>query len=80
MLGANRYGKSQVRVVKVTRTAGTSLKGIYPGDTVIVQGSKHSDGSITASQIRATAKGASGGGAALFGGAPPGGAPPGAGG
>jgi hypothetical protein len=51
---------------KVTRTAGTSVNGVYPGDTVIIQGTTHANGSISATQIRATAKGA--GGAGGFGG------------
>src|SRR5581483_1881251 len=44
---------------KVTRTASSSPKGVHPGDTVIVTGTKHGDGSITASSIRATSKAAS---------------------
>jgi hypothetical protein len=59
---------------KVTRNAAASPKGIYPGDRVIVQGSKKSSGTISATQITATAASAQGGGAAaLFGAAPPGG-------
>jgi Domain of unknown function (DUF5666) len=53
---------------KINRTASTSAGAIHPGDTVIVQGTKHSDGSITATQVNATAAGASGGFAGLFGG------------
>jgi hypothetical protein len=65
---------------KVTRTASSSPRAVHPGDTVIVTGAKHSDGSITASSIRATSKAASsssGGGGNFFGGAGP---PAGAGG
>ena len=59
---------------KVTRTAATSSNGVYPGDTVVVTGTKHSDGSITASSIRATSKtAAASGGGGFFGGGPPGG-------
>jgi hypothetical protein len=57
---------------KVTRTASTSANGVHPGDTVIVTGTKHGDGSITASSIRATAKTASASGGFLGGGAQPG--------
>ena len=53
---------------KINRTASTSAGAIHPGDTVIVQGTKHSDGSITATQVNATAAGAAGGFAGLFGG------------
>jgi Domain of unknown function (DUF5666) len=71
---------------KITRTANASGSAIHPGDTVVVQGSKSSNGTVTASQITAaTARGAGrgflrGG----FGGAPgagggSGGAPPAAG-
>jgi hypothetical protein len=57
---------------KVTRTAGSSVGGVHPGDTVLVQGTKRADGSITATQVRATAKGAAaaGGGGGFAGGAP----------
>jgi hypothetical protein len=59
---------------KITRSAAASAKGIYPGDRVIVQGSKKSSGTISATQITATASSAQGGGAAaLFGAGPPGG-------
>ena len=53
---------------KISRTASTSAGAVHPGDTVIVQGTKHSDGSITATQVNATAAGATGGIAGLFGG------------
>ncbi len=53
---------------KVTRNAAASPKGIYPGDTVVVQGTKDRSGNLVATQITATSKSAaaSGGG---FGGA-----------
>jgi hypothetical protein len=55
---------------KVSKTAATSVAAIHPGDTVIVQGAKASDGSVTANSVRATAAGLGGGGgfAGLFGG------------
>lgn len=53
---------------KVNRTASTTAGAIHPGDTVIVQGTKHSNGTVTATQINATASGVSGGLASLFGG------------
>ena len=53
---------------KINRTASTGAGAIHPGDTLIVQGTSHSDGSITATQVNATAAGAAGGLAGLFGG------------
>jgi hypothetical protein len=53
---------------KISRTASTSAGAIHPGDTVIVQGKKSSSGTITATQVNATAAGATGGLGALFGG------------
>ena len=54
---------------KVTRTAVSSVAEIHPGDTVIVQGSKASSGTVTAASVIATAKNAATGGlGALFGG------------
>jgi hypothetical protein len=53
---------------KINRTASTSAGAIHPGDTVIVQGSTAKDGTVTASQIQATAAGATGGLGRLFGG------------
>lgn len=53
---------------KINRTASTTAGAIHPGDTVIVQGSKSSSGTITATQINATAAGATSGLAGLFGG------------
>jgi hypothetical protein len=52
---------------KINRTAATTADAIHPGDTVIVQGTKSSSGTITATQINATASGATGGLAGLFG-------------
>jgi hypothetical protein len=61
----------------VTRNAKSSLGALQPGDTVVVQGTKVSGGSMTASSVSATAAGvspvAAGGG---FGGAFGGGANP----
>jgi hypothetical protein len=53
---------------KINRTASTSAGAIHPGDTVIVQGTKSSSGTITATQINATAAGATSGLGQLFGG------------
>jgi hypothetical protein len=61
---------------KIVRSAAAGVRGIYPGDRVVVQGPKRSSGTISATQITASAQsatGAGGGGAALFGGGPPGG-------
>ncbi|MEA2155266.1 MAG: hypothetical protein QOE11_1406 [Solirubrobacteraceae bacterium] len=65
---------------KVTRNAAAGPHGIYPGDTVVVQGTKDRDGNLVATQISATSKtaGASGGGfARAFGGGGGGGGAPG---
>jgi hypothetical protein len=71
---------------KINRTASTSAGAIHPGDTVIVQGTTGKDGTVTATQINATASDATGGLSGLFGrfggaGGPPqaGGAAPGGG-
>jgi hypothetical protein len=53
---------------KINRTSSTSAGAIHPGDTVIVQGSKSSSGTITATQINATAAGTTSGLGQLFGG------------
>ena len=53
---------------KINRTASTSSGAIHPGDTVIVQGSKAKNGTVTATQINATAAGATSGLGGLFGG------------
>ena len=53
---------------KINRTATASAGAIHPGDTVIVQGTKRSNGTITATQINATSSSAAGGLAGLFGG------------
>ena len=54
---------------KVTRNAAGSVGSIHPGDTVVIQGSTASSGTVTASSITATAKGVTPAG---FGGAFPG--------
>jgi hypothetical protein len=60
---------------KVTRNASSSPGNVHPGDSVVVQGSTASSGTVTASSITATAKGVSafggfgGGGGAGGGGA-----------
>jgi hypothetical protein len=59
---------------KVTRTAVSKATEVHPGDTVIVQGTKSSSGTVTATSVTATAKNATSGLAGLFGagrGAPP---------
>ena len=53
---------------KINRTATASAGAIHPGDTVIVQGTKSANGTITATQINATSSSAAGGLAGLFGG------------
>jgi hypothetical protein len=53
---------------KISRTASTSAGAIHPGDTVVVQGTKSSSGTITATQINATASGVTSGLGGLFGG------------
>lgn len=56
---------------RISQTISTGVKAIHPGDTVVVQGSPGSDGSITAISVRASAAtvtGAGGGSAQLFGG------------
>jgi hypothetical protein len=52
---------------KVTRTAVSKATDVHPGDTVIVQGSKSSSGTVTATSVTATAKNATSGIAGLFG-------------
>jgi hypothetical protein len=52
----------------INRTASTTAGAIHPGDTVIVQGTKSSNGTVTATQINATASAATSGFAGLFGG------------
>ncbi|WP_051324572.1 hypothetical protein [Candidatus Solirubrobacter pratensis] len=52
---------------KVTRTATSKATDVHPGDTVIVQGTKSSSGTVTATSITATAKNATSGLAGLFG-------------
>ncbi|MET0602401.1 MAG: hypothetical protein ABW167_10460 [Baekduia sp.] len=42
---------------KVTRNASGSVANVHPGDTVVIQGSTASSGTVTASRITATAKG-----------------------
>ena len=61
---------------KVTRNAASSPRGIYPGDTVVVQGTKNEDGSVVATRITATSASAAASGGGFFGGGqPPTGAP-----
>ena len=53
---------------KINRTTTASVGAIHPGDTVIVQGTTSSGGTITATQINATSASAASGLAGLFGG------------
>ena len=53
---------------KINRTATASAGAIHPGDTVVVQGTKSSSGTITAAQVNATSSAAASGLAGLFGG------------
>jgi hypothetical protein len=61
---------------KVTRNASSNVANVHPGDTVVIQGSTASSGTVTASSITATAKGVTsagfGGGAAATTGSAPG--------
>jgi hypothetical protein len=47
---------------KVTRNAVSEANAVHPGDTVVVQGSKASNGTVRASRVSATASNAAGGG------------------
>jgi hypothetical protein len=47
---------------KVTRTAVSHVRAVHPGDTVIVQGSTSSSGTVKAARVTATASNALGGG------------------
>jgi len=62
---------------KVTRTARGKVASVHPGDTVVITGSTNANGTVTATQITATADGVSaggfGGGAGGAGGFPGGG-------
>ncbi|MGA7704594.1 MAG: hypothetical protein WB998_06820, partial [Solirubrobacteraceae bacterium] len=58
----------------VSKTVKSDVKGIHPGETVIVTGSSGAGGSVQAESIRVSEAGASGGLGALFGGGLRGGA------
>jgi Domain of unknown function (DUF5666) len=67
--GGNTVKVRTTSTSKVTRTAKSSASAIHPGDRVIVQGTKSSSGTITATQITATSSLVQGGpGGGLFGG------------
>jgi hypothetical protein len=51
---------------KIARTAVAKVGEVHPGDTVIVQGTKSSSGTVTATSVTATAKNATSGLAGLF--------------
>ena len=55
---------------KIARTAVSKAGAVHPGDTVIVQGTKSSSGTVTATSVTATAKNATSGLAGLFRGGP----------
>ena len=52
----------------MTRNAAASARGIFPGDTVVVQGTKDKDGDLVATQITATSKTAAAAGGGVGGG------------
>ncbi len=52
----------------VTKTVKADVKGIHPGETVIVTGSAGAGGTVSAESIRVSEAGAGGGLSALFGG------------
>jgi hypothetical protein len=52
----------------VTRNAKTTISGLQPGDTVIVQGTKSSNGTVTATSVSDTAEGVTAGFGGAFGG------------
>jgi hypothetical protein len=52
----------------VTRNAKTTITGLEPGDTVIVEGTKASNGNVTATSVSDTAEGVTSGFAGAFGG------------
>jgi hypothetical protein len=52
----------------VTKTVSSSLKGINPGDTIVVRGSQAENGTIAAESISVGAAGGRGGGGSGFGG------------
>ncbi len=64
---------------KINRTASAGAGAIHPGDTVVVQGTRASSGTVTATQINATSSSVASGLAGLFGGGGFGGGGPGAG-
>jgi hypothetical protein len=55
---------------KIARTAVSKVGAVHPGDTVVVQGTKSSSGTVTATSVTATAKNATSGLSGLFRGGP----------
>jgi hypothetical protein len=54
---------------QITKQVNSTVKGVHPGDTVIVQGATHSNGSVQAATVRDSGNSGTGGAdAALFGG------------
>jgi hypothetical protein len=54
---------------QITKQVSTSIRGVHPGDTVVIQGAHRSDGSILAATVRdsGNSSAAAGGIGALFG-------------
>ena len=63
--GGNIVKVQVPRGVAVTKTVSTRLKGVRPGDTVVVRGSRSKTGGVKASSVSV---GGSAGGGGLFGG------------
>jgi hypothetical protein len=53
--------KVSASAAQITKQVTTSVRGVHPGDTVIVQGSRHSDGSIQATTVRDSGSSGAGG-------------------
>jgi hypothetical protein len=67
--------KVSAGAAQITKQVSTSVKGVHPGDTVVVQGTKRADGSILAATVRDSgSSGTAGGLGGLFGGGSAGGA------
>jgi hypothetical protein len=55
---------------KISRNASAGASAIHPGDTVVVQGTSASDGTVDATSVSATASGVTGAGGGFPGGRP----------
>jgi hypothetical protein len=60
--------KVLANAAQVTKQVSSSVKGVHPGDSVVVQGATRGDGSIQARTVRDSGSSESGGVGALFGG------------